>query len=251
MSFDKWAGDFIGVPEGLHAIGSGQAALFGFVFVALGWVISSRQQKEKFRVESARSTLMVENEKFQKYIPIISPYTSKRKQFPDLTELLTDESKKDIRGAIYNILTLVEVLSLDIATGRASERYVRESQRSMFCSIAICSQTYINSARQHYNVKRLYHNLEIAFIRLYFNRYAFFQWTLEGVLGRPLFRYSYLMFRLRYLIAGVLFGLDWNYRKEEWTTIKKHMRKMRRVKEAVLLTSALLAIAYLEFVSLT
>ena len=82
MSFDKWAGEFIGVSDGLHAIGSGQAALFGFVFIALGWVISSRQQKEKYRVESARSTVMVENDKFQKYIPIIAPYFIERRPFP-------------------------------------------------------------------------------------------------------------------------------------------------------------------------
>jgi hypothetical protein len=116
----------------------------------------------------------------------------------------------------------------------------------MFCTIAICSQDYVNSIRAEHNVKRLYHNLEIAFIRLYFNRYACLQWFIEMILGRPSFKYSYLMFRMRYLIAGPLFGLSWNYREESWPKIKVHFRAMRRVKEALIAGAALLLIAFIE-----
>ena len=233
MKFDKWAGDLLGLPDGLHTIESGHAALIGFVFVALGWIISSRQQKEKYRVESARSTLMIENEKFQKHIPIIAPYFMERRSFPKYEEIYQGDENKPTRVAIQQVLTLLEITALDISTGRASERYVRSSQRSMICTISICAQTYVNSARVFRDEKRLYQCLEILFIRLYFNRYAVFQWTMELLWGQPIYKYSYLMFRLRYLIACVPFGFDGNYRNEPWPRIKEQMRKMRRMMEAV------------------
>jgi len=245
MSFDKWAGDLIGVPEGLHAIGPGQAALFGFVVVILGWIITSRQQKEKYRVESARSTLMTESEHYKKYIPHVFSYYSDRKSFPTYPEVAA-HPKKELGTSVQGILTLLEILALDVAAGRASERYVRQSQRSMVCTISICSQIYINSARESRNEKRLYQALEILFIRFYFNRYHFCQWTLEFIWGQPLYRYSYLMFRLRYLIACVPFGFDWNYRHEPWPRIKENLRKMRRITEAIFLGFLLILIAGIE-----
>ncbi len=120
-------------------------------------------------------------------------------------------------------------------------------ERSIVCTIFICAQKYVQSIREMRDVKRLYHNFEILFIRLYFNRYPMLQWTLERIYERPLFSYSYLMFRLRYLIAGPPFGLDWNYRNEEWQTIKRHFRKMRRVKEALLAGLFILLVAYAEW----
>jgi Domain of unknown function (DUF4760) len=140
------------------------------------------------------------------------------------------ENKKEagrLNAAVQTILTLLEVLALDVASGRASERYVRQAQRSMICTISICSQTYINSAREQREEKRLYQALEILFIRFYFN--------------------SYLMFRLRYLIACVPFGFDWNYRKEPWPRIKENMRKMRRVTEAIFVGFLLMFIPYIEY----
>lgn len=245
MSFDKWAGDLIGVPEGLHSIGPGQATLFGLVVVILGWIITSRQQKERYRVESARSTLMIENEKYKKHIPHVAPYYVERKSFPTYPELIA-QPQKELAAAVQSILTLLEVLALDVAAGRASERYVRQAQRSMICTISICSQLYINSAREFRNEKRVYQALEILFIRFYFNRYHFCQWTLEFIWGQPLYRYSYLMFRLRYLIACVPFGFDWNYRREPWPRIKENIRKLRRITEALSLGAFMLLIAYLE-----
>ena len=52
----------------------------------------------------------------------------------------------------------------------------------MVCTISICAQPYINSAREFRDEKRLYQSLEILFIRFYFNRFAFFNgsWNLFG-----------------------------------------------------------------------
>jgi hypothetical protein len=243
---DKFFGDLLAIPNGLHDIGSGQAAMIGLIVVVAGWFHAARRERVKYRIETARTTLMLENEQFKKLIPLISPYFSDRKQFPGLEEMRRSKNK-NLRVALHQVLTMLEVLSLDVRTGRASEFYIIKSQRSIICRLTICSQQYITSSRIIRDEKRFCENLENLFIRIYFNRYAPMQRLIEFVSGKPLFWYSYRIFRLRYLVVGPLFGLKSDYRQEEWPTIKKHMRILRKIEQGII--AALLFVLFLFVIS--
>jgi hypothetical protein len=207
------------------------AGLLATTAVVLGWMHTARKERRKYRIENARDTLFVENEVFQKNILILAHYLRSWTEFPPYGEMVQSDEGKILNTSISEILTLLEILALDISTGRASELYVIESQRSLICTIFVCCRTYIHSLRVAKSQKRVYKNLEHLFLRLYFNRYPFFQWFLEFCVGKPLFRYSYLMFRFRYLIACVFFGLPRDYRTVPLPQIKQHFRTMRHIQQ--------------------
>jgi hypothetical protein len=218
------------------------AGLVATTAVVLGWMHTARKERRKYRIENARDTLFVENEVFQKNILIPAHYLRSWTEFPSYEEMIQSDEGKILNLSISEILTLLEILALDVSTGRASELYVIESQRSLICTIVVCCRTYIHSLRVAKAQKRVYKNLEHLFLRLYFNRYPWFQWFLEFCAGKPLFRYSYLMFRLRYMIAWAFFDLPRDYRAVPFPEIKQRFRTIRHIQQWTFGIIALLTI---------
>jgi hypothetical protein len=227
--FSNWLGNALGVEGGIQSIGSGYAALLGFFVVSFGWIINARAARHAYRIENARNTVLFEDETLRDHLKKIAPYLRELKQFPDFNTLRTDPQYLELHGAVSKVLNSLELLALDISTGRASERYVIQAQRTLICNIFVSAQDYISSLRTVMNQKGAYHNLELLFIRLYINRHPYGQYFLEFLLGHPSFRYSYLLFRFRYLLIANNIGIDPDYRKARWPDVQLKMRALRRL----------------------
>ena len=73
-----------------------------------------------------------------------------------------------------------------------------DSQKSLLCAFYILSRDYIESHRIARDHRSLYRNFERFFVRIYIKRVSVIERCLEFALGRPIFRYSYFMFQVRY-----------------------------------------------------
>src|SRR5204863_37601 len=124
-------------------------------------------------------------------------------------------------------LNELELLAIDAAIGRAYEKYIVETQRSLICNIFILSRDYIESHRAARSQRSLYRNFERFFVRIFINRFSPVEKTVEFVLGRPVFRYTYFTFQIKYAIASRLFGLNPNFRAEDWNKIRVAMKRLR------------------------
>ncbi len=119
LSLNSILESIVGVP--LKDLEARQIAAFSALGVVIGWLITYRQLKEKFRLENAGKTLLHDNEIFLKFTPQISPYFRERKSFPKYKELTEHPKNRETLLAIQKTLNLLEGLALDVATGRASE----------------------------------------------------------------------------------------------------------------------------------
>lgn len=243
MDFAEWLGDVFGVPGGINNIGSGYAGLIGVLVVMLGWLVTARRESNKYRIERAHETVLMENEKLKEPMGLLVPFLRTASPFPIGDEL---RSKRELASAIFVVMNNLELLALDIATGRASELYVKGAQRALINRICICAQPYISGARSG-GQSGAYKQLEVLFIRFYMNRSPYFQWILEYLYGKPIFRYSYLVFQLRYAIAISIWGLKTSFRDEPWQEVGKCMRRIRRGLDVVGYSAIILGVWYWVF----
>jgi hypothetical protein len=220
LRFLAWAND----PT---KISTGFAGLVASVMVAIGWVINARNEQRASRIDRAHEALLVKNKKFMANLQVIKPRLLPPSIFPTHTEFAASETGRAELKALHEIFNELETLALDISTGRGSEIYTRETQRSLICDIMVSSQDHIEHLRVSRGHSRLLKNLEILFIRLYFNRYPVAETFIEVIIGRPQFWFSYLNFRMRYLLACVPFGAPWDYRKQSYPEIRIQLRRLR------------------------
>jgi Domain of unknown function (DUF4760) len=228
----EWAGNILGVQGGIQNISSSYAALLGLLVVILGWIINARIQRYAYRVENARNTVFYEDEKLRDHVSKLAPYWKLQIQFPDYVTLRKPEHT-EFRQSLMTVLNALELLALDISTGRASEDYVAKAQRALICQIFITAQDYISTLRKTLKQKEAYKSLEVLFIRLYINRHPYMQNLIELIIGNPWFRYSYLVFRFRWLLIANNVGLDPNYRNHRWPDILHRMRQLRHINIAL------------------
>jgi hypothetical protein len=234
-SISDGLGYILGLNGPIQNISQGYATFLGAIIVVVGWWLSAKRERRKYQLENAHNYMLENNSRIVGAIPLLSPYLREEKPFPRFDDIEKEQNGEALHKALKEVLNVLEFLALDASTGRAYEMYIRESQRTLICTIFILSRDYIESHRIARAQRSLYRNYERLFVRIYIKRYSLVERIVEYVLGRPVFRYTYFMFQVRYKLASAFCRLNPSFRAENWEEIQRQMRSFRRNSSLIVL----------------